>query len=102
MENFEIISAKMLWKYMNRSDTLIIDMRSQEEYYEDHLPGAIHIPYEEEAVFFTLPREKIIVLCCARGSASLVRAKEMARQGYQVKSVSSGVKACRDCGMMMY
>ena len=100
MKNLEVISAKMLKQYFHRRDALIIDMRSQEEYYQEHLPGAIHIPYEDEEVFYSLPREKIIILCCERGSSSLARAKEMASQGYRVKSVSSGVMACRECGMI--
>ena len=64
MHNLEVISARMLKQYFHRRDALIIDMRSQEEYYQEHLPGAIHIPYENEEDFYRLPCEKNIVLCC--------------------------------------
>lgn len=100
MYQLEVISAKMLRSYLNRSDTLIIDLRSQDEYYEGHLPGAIHIPYDQERVFYTLPKDKIIVLICARGSASLAVAKDLAKNGYNVKSVSGGIMACRRSGLM--
>lgn len=100
MNQLEVISAKMLRSYLYRSDTLIIDLRSQDEYYEGHLPGAIHIPYEQERVFYTLPKNKTIVLLCERGSASLAVAKDLAKSGYDVKSVSGGVMACRKSGLM--
>lgn len=100
MNQLEVISVKMLNSYLSREDTLIIDLRSQEEYYEGHLPGALNIPYQEERMFFTLPHEKTIILYCERGSSSLVKAKEMARRGYRVKSLSGGVTALRKSGMM--
>lgn len=100
MNRLEVISVKMLKSYLSREDTLIIDLRSQEEYYEGHLPGALHIPYEEERMFYTLPHEKTIILYCERGSSSLVKAKAMAQRGYFVKSLSGGVRALRESRMM--
>jgi len=100
MHNLEVVSARMLKQYFHQRDALIIDMRSQEEYYQEHLPGAIHIPYENEEDFYRLPREKNIILCCERGSSSLARGKAMVGRGYRVKSVAGGIMACRECGMM--
>lgn len=100
MNQLEMIPVKMLDQYLNRRDTLIIDLRSQEEYREGHLPGAIHIPYEENEMFYSLPRDKTLVLMCERGSSSLAKAKELAKVGYRVKSVSGGAQACRESGIM--
>ena len=41
----ETISAKMLDYYVDRRDTLIIDLRDREEYGKSHVKGAVNIPY---------------------------------------------------------
>ena len=43
----ETISAKMLDYYVNRRDSLIIDLREREEFNKSHVRGAVNIPYEE-------------------------------------------------------
>ena len=42
----ETISAKMLDYYVDRPDTLIIDLREPESYRKSHIRGAVNIPYE--------------------------------------------------------
>ena len=41
----ETISAKMLDYYVDRKDSLIIDLRDEKEYAEGHVKGAVNIPY---------------------------------------------------------
>ena len=62
----EMISAKMLDAYRKRNDTLLIDLRSSEEYFRYHIPGARHIDYEDTEALFGLPRNKEIILYCER------------------------------------
>ena len=40
----ETISAKMLDYYVDRPDTLIIDLREPESYRKSHIRGAVNIP----------------------------------------------------------
>ncbi|MGI6008234.1 MAG: rhodanese-like domain-containing protein [Ruminococcus sp.] len=96
MSELEMISPDMLEKYRYRKDTLIIDLRSEEEYGKYHVPGARHIDYEDTASLFSLPRSMIIILYCERGASSLVRAKEMAAKGYRVKSLTGGIHSWRE------
>lgn len=95
MSELEMISAKMLDAYRKRSDTLLIDLRSSQEYFRYHIPGARHIDYEDTEALFALPKNKEIILYCERGASSMARAKEMARLGYNVKSLIGGVHAYR-------
>ena len=44
----ETISAKMLDYYVERPDTLIIDLREPESYRKSHIRGAVNIPYERK------------------------------------------------------
>ena len=43
----ETISAKMLDYYVDRRDTLIIDLREKESYMHSHVKGAVNMPYGE-------------------------------------------------------
>lgn len=91
----ETISAKMLDYYVDRRDTLIIDLREQKAYMHSHVKGAINMPYArmEESVSF--PAGKILVLYCDRGGASLRLARQLAKLGYCTRSVIGGFEAYR-------
>lgn len=71
----ETISAKMLDYYVDRRDTLIIDLREKESYMHSHVKGAVNMPYGEIDGYTAFPKGKILVLYCDRGGASLLLAK---------------------------
>lgn len=91
----ETISARMLDYYVGRSDAVIIDLRDRGEYEESHVRGAVNLPYGEFDENEDFPRKKILVLYCDRGGASLKAAKELARRGYETRSVIGGFQAYR-------
>ena len=85
----ETISAKMLDYYVDRKDSLIIDLRDEKEYAEGHVKGAVNIPYGKFA------EKKVLVLYCDRGGASLMLARQLAKKGYMTRSVIGGFRAYR-------
>lgn len=91
----EMISPALLDGYVGRTDALIIDVRSREAFEQGHIRGARNIPFEEKGGYRYFPRTKELILYCDRGSASLVKGRELARQGWRVKSVSGGLHAYR-------
>lgn len=91
----ETISPKMLDYYVGRSDALIIDLRDREAYQENHVRGAVNIPFGELEEKTDFPKGKILVLYCDRGGASMMAAKQLARLGYQTRSVIGGFEAYR-------
>lgn len=94
----ETISAKMLDYYVGRSDALIIDLRSREDFRRGHVKGAVNIPYievEEQRNPVDFSREKILILYCSRGGASMKLAKQLAKRGYKTRSVIGGFNAYR-------
>lgn len=93
MFQLETISAKMLDYYVGRRDSLIIDLRSGQEYAQGHVRGAISLPYESLEEYPDYDKGKILVFCCDRGGASLVVAKQYAGLGYKVRSVIGGMEA---------
>ncbi|HIS81605.1 MAG TPA: rhodanese-like domain-containing protein [Candidatus Scatomonas merdavium] len=95
MNGLEPISADMIDFYAGRPDVAIIDLRTEQEYAAGHIRGARNIPYEEAEGRIHLPRQKILLLYCERGSSSLALGRRLAEKGYQVKSVIGGIHAYR-------
>ena len=101
MFSVETISAKMLDYYVDRKDAFIIDLRSREEYRTGHIKGAENLPYEEfermfeERLQYDFPKGKILILYCDRGGASLRAARNLAKMGYETRTVIGGMEAYR-------
>lgn len=92
----QIISCEMLEEYLKRSDILLLDLRSKDEYNKEHIPNAIWANWEtlEETIpsyLATLPfQPKWIILYCDHGNTSLLTARDLARNGYPVISLNGG------------
>ena len=91
----ETISAKMLDYYVGCWDAVIIDLRGREEFRQGHVKGAVNMPYEEIDEATVFPLDKILVLYCDRGGASLLLARQLARKGHVTRSVIGGFEAYR-------
>ena len=69
----------------SESGYIIIDARTQEEYDEGHIPGAILIPEYEIAdrAESELPdRKQLILVYCRSGRRSKIAAEELVKLGY--------------------
>ncbi|MDO4454757.1 MAG: rhodanese-like domain-containing protein [Eubacteriales bacterium] len=95
MSDFETISAKELDGLIHKKNCFIIDLRMPDEYMESHIKGAVNIPYYRLAECRSLPADMELILYCARGSASMMAARELAEKGYHVKTVVGGIHAYR-------
>ena len=93
---FETIRAKDVENYIGRNNVLIIDLRESIEYNKAHIPTAINIPYIDfENREITLPLDQLLILYCDRGNLSLLLARELSNEGYQVKNIYGGIRAYR-------
>lgn len=91
MFQLETISPKMLDYYVDMKRAIIIDLRSKEEYNKSHIRGAVNVPYDGGHFLYSPPPEKEMVLYCARGSLSLIAARELAKKDYRVRAVIGGI-----------
>ena len=69
----------------SESGYIIIDARTQEEYDEGHIPGAVLIPYGEIAdrAEKELPdKDQLILVYCRSGRRSKIAAEELVKLGY--------------------
>ncbi len=83
---YENITAQEAKHIMDtQTGYVILDVRTQEEYDEKHIPGAILIPdYEIKAKAERMLQDKdqLILVYCRSGRRSKNAAKELAKMGY--------------------
>lgn len=91
----ETISAKMLDYFIDRSDSVIIDIRDPDSYRKSHIRGAINYPYEELNSIQNLPKDKLLIFYCQRGGSSMSAARLFLRKGYRTRSLVGGFEAYR-------
>lgn len=71
---------------MNRENALVVDVRSESEFREGHIPGSINIPYaqlQERISELRDAGERPVVLVCALGNHSSAAGKMLRQQGFQ-------------------
>lgn len=75
-------------------DTLLLDVRSPEEYARGHLAGAHNVPYARlPAHIDGLPKDRRVVAYCQSGSRSTFAVSLLLRHGYDAANVRGGVDA---------
>lgn len=81
------------WNQMPHDpNTILIDLRSPEEYRQSHIPNAINIPYEHLRKI-VLYRRKRLILYCEQGIRSTAAAMFLAEHGYRVATLQGGLDA---------
>ena len=91
----ETISAKMLDYFIDRSDSLIIDIRDPDSFRKSHIRGAVNYPYEKLNSVRNLPKDKLLIFYCQRGGSSMSAARLFLRKGYRTRSLVGGFEAYR-------
>ena len=81
---------------MRRKHGILIDVREADSYREYHYPNARNLPYEKiDQWMHRLPKNRPLVLYCDYGSTSLLAARKLGREGYEVYTVVGGIEAMR-------
>lgn len=80
------ISAKEAKEIMDsQKGYVILDTRTQEEYNEGHIPGAILIPYDEileKAETVLQDKNQLLLVYCRSGRRSKLAAEDLVKLGY--------------------
>ena len=79
---------------------LLVDVRATSEFEGGHVPGAVHVPYEQlEQRFDELPRDRELVVYCAGGVRSSLAASLLERHGRTAANVRGGFAAWVGAGL---
>lgn len=73
---------KIIDDYDNYTDTVIVDVRTNDEYESGHIKGAVNVPVSE-IKSIDISKDKKIVVYCRSGSRSNTAAKELIELGYE-------------------
>ena len=80
------ITAQEAKEIMDREEGyVILDTRTQEEYDEGHIPGAILIPHDEilqKAESLLTDKDQLILVYCRNGRRSKLAAEDLQKLGY--------------------
>ncbi len=93
-DSFRSVSAEEFERTIADSTVILVDVRTEQEYDEGHIDGAILIDvlqddFMERAVEL-LPEDKPVALYCRSGKRSKRAAAMLAGQGYNVTELSDG------------
>ena len=82
----------------SRSDLVLVDVRSPEEFQGGSLPGATLIPFWDFAKGrYDLPKDKPILLICAVGGRSLACGQMLSSKGYrEIYNLKGGLDAWQE------
>ena len=101
---FENIRPEDIFRQRGNGTGMLIDLRAREEFYKNHIPGAVCIPYDE--LKHRIPELRnwvqqcsrqhgraVIIVYCDRGNTSLRAARDLYKEGFRVKNVYGGISA---------
>ena len=97
----EVSPREVLAMHERGERPVLLDVREPMEWNLGYLPGAVHVPLGSIAsqVEAKVPRDRPVVIYCARGNRSALAAEEMQRMGYtDVASMSQGFLGWIDAG----
>lgn len=79
---------------MNKDDYILVDVRTEEEFQNGHVDGAINIPVDSlRSRLSELDSKKTIVEYCQVGLRGYVADRILSQHGYQVRNVTGGYKS---------
>ena len=99
---FETISPREIDAFLFREGVCVIDLREPRDFRRLHLKGAVCIPYESLGERVRFLKGQTLVLYCDRGGTSLKAARELAAEGYRVKTLIGGIGAYRGRNLESY
>ena len=78
------------YKELVKNGAIIVDVRSQGEFKSGHIKGAVNIPLPEIASSLSkIPKNKVIITCCASGMRSGSAKGILKSKGYDVHNGGS-------------
>jgi rhodanese-related sulfurtransferase len=77
---------------------MLLDVRTDGEWAEARIPGAVHIPMDQLTVRLNEVADRVVCVC-AVGARSARVAQFLAAQGYEAVNLDGGIYAWADDGL---
>ena len=100
---YENADVKGFSELIEKTNVVILDVRTAEEFKEGHIKGAVNIDQGEsdfiEKAKATLPTSKEIAVYCRSGRRSASAAGRLAAEGYRCTNLKGGIIAWKEANM---
>jgi phage shock protein E len=95
--DIDVATAKSL---RGRSDVVMLDVRTPEEYAQGHIPGITLIPLDQLPNRLSeVPKDKTVVVTCHSGNRSRQAAELLRQKGYtDIHNMLGGITAWQQAG----
>ena len=102
-QNYETVDVQGFSELINDPSVVLLDVRSDQEFAEGHLDGAINIDQSQdgfvEKVKSSISPDKTLAIYCKRGRRSASAAGRLADAGFKCVSLKGGILAWKDSNM---
>ncbi|MBR1815181.1 MAG: rhodanese-like domain-containing protein [Lachnospiraceae bacterium] len=93
---FRNINIRNIINEAVNNEGIIVDIREKEDFAKGHIPMAINLPLSDiENGNIGLPKNKIILVYCENGGGSMMAARILANNGYNVINAVGGISNYR-------
>lgn len=94
---FSMIHPREVERILRDNRGILIDVREPEEYQVDHIFRARNFPYDKIDIWKNyFPKNRALVMYCDYGSTSLLAARKLGKEGYEVYTVIGGIEAMKN------
>ena len=101
--NYENADVKGFATLTEGADVVVLDVRTAEEFMEEHIKGALNIDQAQddfmEKAKAAIPKGKTIAVYCRSGRRSANAAERLATAGYKAVNLKGGIIAWKEEGM---
>ena len=101
-DKFTTLSANDFENAIADDQTIILDVRTADEYAGGHIPNAINIDVNRAGFLYEadekLPKDKTIAVYCQGGVRSRKAASLLSDNGYKVLNLNGGIKEWMSAG----
>ena len=104
-QDFKSVDVKHFEAAVADTSYVVLDVRTQEEHIEGHIPGThfnidvLEESFLEEALKL-LPKDKYVALYCRSGNRSKTAARILSENGYEVLELATGFRGWSAAGKM--
>ena len=99
---FTTLNANDFEQAISDKNTIIVDVRTAEEYSGEHIPNAINIDVNRAGFLYEadekLPKDKTIAVYCHGGVRSRKAASLLSDNGYTILNLDGGFKEWQGAG----
>ncbi len=93
--SLKLLSPQTAYELYNAGEAIIIDVRTESEFEESHISGALHLPLVSlKDQLHSLPEDKLLIFQCGHGCRGSLAASLALRAGFEnVANMAGGIMA---------